>query len=424
MKTLSRNLLAIAALFAVFTGGAIGQPPEKDTQASTTALTAEIKAAVLERMGTIITKNAFAEGVDFSKWPNYLAASKDAVDKAETPEAFVGEINRIFQKFGSSHIVLSSPRAATQRKEQKMVGLGVRIEFIPEGGRIMDIFPGGPADKAKLEIGDIILEANGKRPESPADIGGPEGSKLHLKLKKANGSSKEQDVIREAFSTVIPETLTWPKSEVALLKIPTFDVGYNAQNVKDLMGKAANAKCLILDLRSNGGGAVMNLLQLAGMLLPDNSAMGTFINRQTVTKYMAATGKDGKDISDIASWTEVKLRPFKGTVQPFTGKLVVLINGGTGSASEMMAASLKEIAGAKVIGTKSAGAVLASLMAPLPNGYVLQFPFNDYVTIKGVRLEGNGVKPDVEAATPRSKNDPDKGVEEALKWYATNKKAA
>lgn len=423
MKKLTRTVFAVIAGISLFAGIAQAQPPDKGTQASAAPLTADTKAAVIDRMGQIITKSAFAEGVDFSKWNEYLAASKDAIDKADTPDAFVGELNRVLQKFGSSHIVLSSPRAATQRKEQKMVGLGVRVEFIPEGGRIVDIFPGGPASVAKIEIGDIVLEANGKKPESPADIAGPEGTKLHLKIKR-DAEIKEIDVIRKAFSTVIPETLTWPQPDVALLKIPSFDVGYNSQNVKDLMAKASSAKLLVLDLRSNGGGAVMNLLQLAGMLLPENSAMGTFINRQTLNKYMAATGKDGKDIVDIASWTEVKLRPFKGQVEPFAGKVVVLINGGTGSASEMMAAALKEVKGAEVIGTKSAGAVLASLMAPLPEGYVLQFPFNDYVTIKGVRLEGNGVKPDIEAATPRTSKDADKGLEEALKWWSQHKKAA
>lgn len=408
--------LALSVLVAALAVTSYSQSSDaKETQLRTDPLTAETKAAVLDRMGQIITKNAFAGGADFSKWPELLASNRDAIDKADTPEGFVNEVNRILMKFGFSHIQLNSPRAATQRKEQKLVGLGVRIEFIPEGGRIMDLFPGGPAENAKIEVGEIILESNGVLPKSPADIAGPEGTLLKLKVKGTNGVIRNVEVVRKAFSTIIPESLTWPKPTVAMLKIPTFDVGYNAENVKKLVGEAQKAKSLILDLRSNGGGAVLNLLQLAGMLLPENTAMGTFINRQTVDKYKDATGKDGKDLVAVAQWAEVKLRPFKSQVTPFKGNVVVLINGGTGSASEMIAAALREVRGAKVVGTKSAGAVLASIMAQLPNGYVLQFPFNDYVTIKGLRLEGNGVTPDVEAPTPRSRLDSDKGIEAALK---------
>ena len=110
------------------------------------------------------------------------------------------------------------------------------------------------------------------------------------------------------------------------------------------------------------------------------------------------------------------MRPWQRTKEPFKGDLVVLIDGGTGSASEMIVAALKDYRGATMIGTKSAGAVLASAMRPLEHGFLLQFPMMDYVTIKGRRLEGNGLLPDVTAPTPRF-GAPDIGVQEALRVF-------
>lgn len=80
-----------------------------------------------------------------------------------------------------------------------------------------------------------------------------------------------------------------------------------------------------------------------------------------------------------------------------------------------MASAMREYRGAKVIGTKSAGAVLASYMWPVAEGFTLQFPVTDYVTIKGYRIEGNGVKPDVEVDAPVRFGEPDKVVLAAVK---------
>ena len=80
--------------------------------------------------------------------------------------------------------------------------------------------------------------------------------------------------------------------------------------------------------------------------------------------------------------------------QGWTGKMAVLINRGSASASEIAAAALNECVGAPLIGQKSAGAVLASVYGSLPSGFSVQYPIDDYVTIKGVRLEKSPREPD------------------------------
>ena len=77
------------------------------------------------------------------------------------------------------------------------------------------------------------------------------------------------------------------------------------------------------------------------------------------------------------------------------------MNGATGSASEMAASALKTHVNALLIGEKTAGAVLPSMMMPLRDGrgFWVQYPVTDYVSINGQRLEGSGVSPDVEMET-------------------------
>jgi carboxyl-terminal processing protease len=299
-----------------------------------------------------------------------------------------------------------------------MVGLGVRIQIEDKGIRVLSVIKGTGAERAGLQPGDLIFLANGKKVTGPPDLQGEEGSGVSITVKREVNKKIEDvrlTVIRHAFSTIIPETLEWPNKDIAVIKIATFDTGYNRDNINKLFDQAKGAKGLVLDLRSNGGGQVMNLLHLSGYFFKPDEPLGTFVSRPMVERYKKETGKDKVDVKAIAEWTTEKLKPLKREVTPYTGKIAVLIDGGTGSASEMMAAALKENRDALIVGNKSAGAVLASVMVPIKNGYVLQYPVTDYVTIKGHRLEGDGVKPDVKAPITRF-GEKDKALEEAVKW--------
>jgi C-terminal processing protease CtpA/Prc len=118
----------------------------------------------------------------------------------------------------------------------------------------------------------------------------------------------------------------------------------------------------------------------------------------------------------------------------FKGNLIILINAGTGSASEIFTAAMHDLYGKKtidkegnvtadisdstctVIGTKSAGAVLFSTFTSASNGFALQMPIADYLTPSTSRLEGNPIVPDVTAEDPKIllPSAPDKAIDAAL----------
>jgi carboxyl-terminal processing protease len=387
---LSPRLVATAASLLAIIPAALGQD-----------LTAEVKETVLQSMSRIITRNAFVPNVDFTQWDTFLEKQRAAIDEANNHDQFRNAVNAALREFGFSHIVLATPQQAQARRDNSAVGIGVTIQMDDEGIIVLRVVPGAPADRIGLEAGDVIFEAAGKKVTAPTDLMGPAGESVTFKVRKGDGAIKEHTVVREKFSTVRPETLTWPEADTAVLTIPTFDLAYNRERVETLMRDALKAKTLIVDLRNNGGGAVINLTHLMGMLLPENQAIGTFVSKRMVEQYVTEQKGRADDLKGMAEWSQSKLRAMKGKVAPYTGDVVVLVNGGSGSASEIAAAALREVRSAKVIGTRSAGAVLVSVMAPLPHGYQLQYPVTDYVTLTGLRLEGNGVAPDVEVQDPR-----------------------
>ncbi|MCB8932768.1 MAG: S41 family peptidase [Fimbriimonadaceae bacterium] len=408
MKNIAQHLtrafagLALAALVAA--------PALVQAQ---TPITKEEKDEVLTRMTELITRNAFVPGVDFSKWAGYVDKERTEIDDAKDAESFNTAVNKALQQFGFSHIVLMSPQAARARVDRSVIGIGVTIVQEEGGFRVVMTIPDAPATKAGIVPGDLLLEADGKKLETTTQITGQEGTDVSIKLRKEDGTEKTVTLTRTKFSTVRPETLTWANDDTAVIKIYTFDLSYDRKNVEELMEQAAKAKNLIVDLRSNGGGAVVNMTHFLSLLMPPGTPIGSFITKRTVERFVEDTQGDPNDVVAIAKWSPSKLRTMKGRIEPFTGKVAILLNEGSGSASEIAAAALKDNLEAPIVGHPSAGAVLASIMVPLPQGFMLQYPITDYVTLKGLRLEGNGLKPDVEAPTPRY-NEKDVAVEKAV----------
>jgi carboxyl-terminal processing protease len=414
LSHLRRQIAALAlAVTAVF-ASAQGTAPQPTTPQ---AFTPEVRAEILKKMSEYITERAFVPGVDFGKWGDLLAKHQESIQKAETHEEFTRAVNRALREFEFSHIVLISPRSMQARVQRQGIGVGVQIVPQPDGLLVTRVVTGAPAAEAGIVPGDTILEADGKKADGPEALRGDEGAAIVLKVRRADGSIREFQMVRRKFDTTVPEELKWHDAETAVLRIPTFDISYNSRRVETLVAEAAaKAKNLVIDLRGNGGGVVANVLHLLGLVLPPETQIGTFVNRQHAKNWVAKGG-DINDLKGMAENANAKLsvRPRRNAT-PFKGKLAVLVDGGSGSASEIAAAALRETIGAPVIGSKSAGAVLASVMMPVGGGFSLQYPIFDYVTVKGVRLEGNGVVPDATAPTPAflPQGAKDPGVESAL----------
>jgi len=415
LKNLART--SILSVFGLMASFAFAQSEEAEPEKP--EFTAEMKSDVLQSMELVLTNVAFVPGADFGKWPDMISQYEDQIEKAETPEAFAMLVNRALHEFGFSHILLFSPQAADRRRTNEIVGIGVRIQMEEGGIRVVRVFEGGAAITADVRVGDLIFEADGQKLDNTALLTGNEGQPVKIKLER-DGEILEKELIRKRYSTVIPAELFWPEEKVAHLIVPTFDAPYSQTDIKDLMDKAKDAELLILDVRGNGGGRVANLRHLASYFLTYEEPLGTFVDRRSVEVYESESGKAFTDVLAVAQWKSGNLKPLRRNVEPFQGHVSVLIDGATGSASEMIAAALHEYRKAEVIGLPSAGAVLASQMHPIEHGFLIQIPLMDYVTIKGHRIEGTGLTPDV-IAPPNRYGEKDIGVAEAIRVFREHK---
>lgn len=135
----------------------------------------------------------------------------------------------------------------------------------------------------------------------------------------------------------------------------------------------SSAKAVIVDLRGNQGGWVDEVKETLSIFFPAKTVVGNFTER---------------DLDE---------RTFRvGSNDFYKGQVIVLIDGNSFSGAEILASAFQESGRGKIIGQKSAGEVLNAITKSLSNGLKLYVAIRDYKTAKGVRLEGNGVTPDIE----------------------------
>jgi carboxyl-terminal processing protease len=162
------------------------------------------------------------------------------------------------------------------------------------------------------------------------------------------------------------------------------------------IGRFRGAPGLILDLRGNEGGAFNIVMGMLGWLIPDRDRqVGTVVQRSLTLKIV------------------VQPRP-----EPYQGRVAVLVDGLSMSGSEVVAAALQDTGRARIFGSRTAGAVLGSMVERLPNGDRFQYAYSDYVSVTGRRLEGYGVIPDVAVELTRDAliKGHDPVIDAAVRW--------
>jgi carboxyl-terminal processing protease len=268
---------------------------------------------------------------------------------------------------------------------------GLGIEIVMEDGLIKVISPmdGTPAKRAGIEPGDKISHINGEAiqgmtiSEAIDRMRGPAGAELTVTI--IRGENKPFDVTLER-AVITVESVRWRTidDDIAYLRISTFsrktDGGLQkalASLKKDL---GSNMKGVVVDLRSNPGGLLDQAVSVTDAFLDRGEIVSTRGRQPKDSKrYNARSG----DLSD--------------------GKpIVILINGGSASASEIVAGALQDHGRATLVGTKSFGKGSVQTILPLNNGAdgALRLTTAKYYTPSGRSIHQIGIEPDVVVEFP------------------------
>jgi carboxyl-terminal processing protease len=283
-------------------------------------------------------------------------------------------------------------------------GIGLAVSRVKRGLRAGRVFPRSPAERAGIEIGDVIVSVDGESiagessAAATAKIKGPEGTEVTVGvLRPSSGRVRELNLTRAevALPIVTSRVEEVGGRKLGYVRLATFSEGsHGVLRAAVEKVEREGAEGIVLDLRGNGGGLLQEAVLAASVFLPeDEVVVSTSSRTQGRTVY--------RTVGD-----NLPPRPA-----------VVLIDRNTASAAEILAAALADSAGAKVVGTRSFGKGVFQQEIGLSNGGALKLTIGEYFTPDGANLAGRGIHPDVGArdvpGTP-----PDEALRRALRVLA------
>ncbi|MDD5623764.1 MAG: S41 family peptidase [Candidatus Peribacteraceae bacterium] len=320
------------------------------------------KSQILESVWKIITEDYY-HGDDIEEEEAGYSAAEALVKSLEDPY--------------STFLRPKNARDFQSRIEGEVSGIGVQVE--DKAGVLTVVTPlsGSPAERAGMKPGDEILAVDGVSIvgigylDAVDKVRGKAGTKVLLHIRR-NGAEFDLSVIRETIK--VPEIKETWQGNIAIVQLVQFGK-LTETDLRPLMEKinGKNPRGVILDLRNNPGGLLNAAGIVASNFLPKGSPVALIRSR---------TGET----------TEKTLDP--PTISP-TVPLVVLVNDGSASASEIVAGALQDAGRATIVGIQTFGKGTVQEVLEFTDGSSLKLTIAEWLTPKGRKIDGLGVKPDV-----------------------------
>lgn len=286
-------------------------------------------------------------------------------------------------------VYLSKEEAEEFNKELSgEIGGGIGAEIGVRSGQptVIRTLPDNPAEKAGLHAGDVIVAVNDESADgwdaerAVRAIRGEIGTSVKLIVARA-GDRQEFTITRAEINN--PSVSSELRGDVGILTVNRFDqntVGLVRKTVTDL--KSQGMKKVVLDMRGNGGGYLDASQGFAGMWLED----------ELVVSVRATNGDEQK----LKSEGDTLLKGLK---------TAVVVNAGSASATEIVAAALRHYNVATVVGETTFGKGTVQELIPLDNGSLLKVTIKRWYTPSGGNVDQDGIKPDIEAGLTQADLD-------------------
>ena len=316
---------------------------------------------------------------DWSKWryryENKLKTKEDAYVAIET---MLASLNDPYTRF----LDPKEFSEETQSIKGSLKGIGTQIGL--RDGELVIIAPleDSPAERAGLMADDKILEINGESTkginiDAAADkIRGEKGTTVTLLIQRKDVPNKLYSVVRDeievkSVSCKPPFETTKIPNDIQYIRLSSFISKNAASEIENILNNSSSAKGYIIDLRSNPGGLLTNAIYISDMLLRGGVIVST-------------VDRDSYKSTTRARYQQVTDKP-----------IVVLINKGSASASEILSGALKDNHRATIVGEQSFGKGLVQEINKLPDEAGMNITIQRYLTPSGSDIHKKGITPDV-----------------------------
>lgn len=324
----------------------------------------------------IIRFNFYDSKLNDQNWNRWKAHYKD---KIKTDEDANVAINTMLESLDDPYSrYLDKKNYADQNVSinSKITGIGVNISSVAGKTYVVSVIESTPAYSAGLKEGDLILKVNGKsisgmKTSEVADlVRGPENSVVQITFLRKKKSITKKIIRKEIKIKTVKSSVD---KNIGYIQVLSFIGTTTSNEFINALEKTDKTKGLIIDLRGNTGGLLPNAVFIANM----------FIDKG---KIVSIVGRNGYKRNIYAQSTDyVNNKP-----------LLILVDGGSASASEILSGALKDYHRAKLVGTRTFGKGMVQKIIPLPNETGLNLTIAKYLTPLGHDINKKGIEPDVE----------------------------
>lgn len=271
----------------------------------------------------------------------------------------------------------------------RFVGIGVVLEDTDVGLTVQTVLPESPAERAGLEPGEEIVRIDGEDvTDTPSAVvvervRGEEGTSVDLGVRSTTGEEREVTIVREELEVpnIEARQLDGGVGYVSLRQF-TSEAGEEVRSaVVDLMDDGARA--LVFDLRGNPGGYLPAAVDVTNVFVTGEEVVSVGRDPETAAEYRADDEAVAPDVP-----------------------LAVLVDGGSASASEIVAGALQDLERADIVGTTTFGKGTVQTIAHLSQERGLKFTTDRYFTPSGDSIDGVGIAPDRVVEAGEGEDDP------------------
>jgi len=319
---------------------------------------------------------------------------KNYVEEVDSSALMQGAINGMIKSL-DPHSTYMTPELYKELEVEtqgRFGGIGIEITLLKDVLTVVSPIEDTPAFNAGVKSGDQIIKIDGKSTkdisimEAVKKLRGPQDTKVTITIMRENMAKPKDFVLTRAIIQVKSVKVKTFDDNIGYIRIASFhertadDV---RKALRDIDKKVRPMKGLVLDLRNDPGGLLIQAIEVSDMFLK----AGVIVSTRGRTKTMETKAIANNDNNEI------------------TCPIVVLVNEGTASAAEIVAGALQDNGRALIIGTKTFGKASVQTVIPLEDGSALKLTTARYYTPKGRSIQAEGIKPDVIVKYTRPSED-------------------